>query len=298
MSYFDYTKIAKAYKSVRKHVLKTPLITSEYINTYTKANIFFKLENLQFTGSFKLRGAINKINQLNYDEKQKGIVAYSSGNHAQAVAYAAKINNINSKIVMPSDAPVIKINNTKKYGSKVILYDRLKENREEIGQQISTEEGRTLIKPYDDIDIISGQGTCGKEIADDLVNLNIKPDIFLCCCGGGGLIAGTSTYLKYQFPNIKCFSVEPEGLDDTKLSLEAEKIIPNKKGIYSICDALLAPQPGDITFPINKKILSGGLSVNESDIKKTIIYLAENLKIISEPGGAVAAARFLLDAQC
>jgi threonine dehydratase len=220
-------------------------------------------------------------------------VAFSSGNHGQAVAYASKLSNISAKVIMPKNAPKIKINNTKKYGAEVILYDASLENREEIGNKIAKVEGRVLIKPYDDLDIISGQGTSGKEIADELIKLNILPDIFLCCCGGGGLIAGASTYLKYTFPHIGCYSVEPENFNDTKISLKKGSIKSITKGLTSICDALLAPQPGDITFNINKKILEKGLSVSDSEVKDTIIQLAENLKIIVEPGGAVAAAALL-----
>ena len=293
MTIFDYKQIDKAYSRISSQVLKTPLITSEYINNLVQAKVYFKLENLQWTGSFKLRGAINKISQLTLNQKKNGVVAYSSGNHAQAVAYASQINKINAKIVMPENAPKIKINNTKKYGAEIILYNALKENREEIGSKIALDGGRTLIKPYDDFDIIAGQGTSGKEISDELKKLNISPDIYLCCCGGGGLIAGSATYLKYSFPNIECYSVEPDNFDDTKISLEKNFIIPVDKKLSSICDALLTPQPGDLTFSINKKILLRGLSVSDKEVKNTIIQLAENLKLVVEPGGAVAATALL-----
>ena len=293
MSSFNHIQIEEAYKRIQSHILKTPLFFSEDINKITKANVFFKLENLQWTGSFKLRGALNKILQLNTNEKNTGVVAYSSGNHGQAVAYASKINQINATIIMPKNAPFIKINNTKKYGAEVILYNPATENREEIGNNIAKEKNYTLIKPYDDLDIIAGQGTSGKEIAEELINLNIKPDIYLCCCGGGGLIAGTSTYLKHKFPTICCYSVEPQEFNDTEVSLNNNLITPVRKGSKSICDALLASQPGKITFPINKKILTGGFSVSDYEVKKTIIQLSENIKIIAEPGGAVAAAALL-----
>ena len=293
MSNFSYVKIEEAYQRIKSQILKTPLISSEYINSITNAKIYFKLENLQWTGSFKLRGAINKISQLDPSKKKNGVVAYSSGNHAQAVAYASMINNIHAKIIMPNSAPTIKIENTKKYGAEVILYDNLNENREEIGNKISLDEERTLIKPYDDLDIIAGQGTSGKEIADELSKENIIPDAYLCCCGGGGLVAGTSTYLKYRYPKIKCYSVEPTEFNDTEISLQKKIITPVFRGSKSICDALLAPQPGYITFPINKDILFKGLSVTDSEVKNTILQLAENLKIVVEPGGAVAASALL-----
>lgn len=293
MSILNHNSIEQAFARIQSQIVKTPLIHSEYINKLTGAKVFFKLENLQITGSFKLRGAINKISLLDQNQKERGVVAYSSGNHAQAVAYACKINNINAKIVMPDNAPRIKIENTKKNGAEVILYNTFHENREEIGNKIAKDENRILIKPYDDLDIIAGQGTCGKEITEDLIKKNIKPDIYLCCCGGGGLIAGTSTYLKYKYPEIQCYSVEPEEFNDTQVSLEKKYIVPNKKKSKSICDALLAKQPGHITFPINLINLKSGLSVSDDEVKETIINLAENLKIVCEPGGAVAAAALL-----
>ena len=289
----DFKAIDEAYKRIKDQVLRTPLVTSEYFNNLLNAQVYFKLENLQWTGSFKLRGAMNKIMQLNVDQRKNGVVAYSSGNHAQAVAYASTLNGISSIIIMPKNAPLIKINNTKKYGAKVILYDSLVESREKIANKMSEDQGRTLIKPYEDLDIIAGQGTSGKEIVEEMRRLKLSPDLYLCCCGGGGLIAGTSTYLKYEFPNINCYAVEPEEFNDTQISLERKKIIPVIKGSQSICDALLAPQPGDLTFSINKKILRGGLSVSDNEVKNTIIQLAENLKIVVEPGGAVAASALL-----
>ncbi len=282
--------INQAYNRICSEVLRTPLVTNESINKIVNAKVFFKLENLQHTGSFKLRGATNVISQLTKNEKSTGVVAYSSGNHAQAVAYASNIRKIKSKIIMPKNAPSIKINNTMKYGGEIIFYDSKNESRENIALEIAKKEKRKIIKPYDDIQTIAGQGTVGKEIVEELNKINIKPDIYLCCCGGGGLLAGTSTYLKNNFPKISIYSVEPEDFNDTQLSLLENRIIENKKNVFSICDSLLAPNPGKITFPINKKILSGGLSVSDEEVKETIIQLAEKLKIVVEPGGAVAAA--------
>ncbi len=290
---FDYKNINKAYNLIKKTIIKTPLVSNDYINNLLDAEIYFKLENLQNTGSFKLRGATHKISKLSSSMLDNGVVAYSSGNHAQAVAYAAKLRNTSAKIIMPKSAPRIKIENTKKYGAEVILYDTFFENREKIGNEIKERENRLLIKPYDDIDIIAGQGTAGIEIAQDLSNLSIIPDIYLCCCGGGGLVAGTSTYLVHKFPNLKSYSVEPYGFDDTKQSLENKKIIANSQNMKSICDALLAPMPGSITFPINLKNLTGGISVTDDEVKNTIILLSEHLKVVVEPGGAVAAAALI-----
>lgn len=293
MANFKYNYIEQAFSVIKSKIVKTPLVTNDYINKLTENNVYFKLENLQITGSFKYRGALHKILKLSESSKKKGVIAYSSGNHAQAVAYASNQNNINAKIIMPNNAPKIKINNTKKYGAEVVLYDPNKEQRETIGQNIALEENRTLVKPYDDYDIIAGQGTVGLEIVDQLKEIKVVPNLYLCCCGGGGLIAGSSTYLKYAFPQISCYSVEPEGFEDTSRSLLSGKIESNALGKKSICDALLAFQPGNLTFPINKKNLDGGLVVKEEETKKSIITIAENLKIIIEPGGAVAAAAIL-----
>ena len=286
-------EIDKAHERIFSLIIKTPLISSETINKKTNANVYFKLENLQWTGSFKLRGASNKISQLSNEEKSRGIVSYSSGNHAQAVAYASKLFGVQATIVMPKNAPSIKIKNTKKYGADVVLYDSMHESREKIALEIAHKENKTIVKPYDDLDVIAGQGTVGKEIAEELKLQNIRPDIFLCCCGGGGLIAGSSTYLKYAFPNIKNFSVEPEEFNDTQLSLKNNFIVKNKESAKSICDALLAPQPGNVTFPINQTTLDGGLAVSDKEVKKTIIELAEDMKIVVEPGGVVAATALL-----
>jgi threonine dehydratase len=293
MTDFSYLNIETAYENIKHALDKTPLITNDYINQLLDAKVYFKLENLQKTGSFKLRGATNKISQLSKEQKLRGLVAYSSGNHAQAVAYASLQENISAKIIMPNNAPKIKIENTKKYRAEVILYNPQKEIREEIGKEIEKKENRILIKPYDDYDIIAGQGTAGYEISEDLANLSITPDIYLCCCGGGGLIAGTSTYLKYKYSNIKSFAVEPYGFDDTKISLINKKIISNKPGFSSICDAIITPQPGQLTFPINLKTLSGGIVVEDDEVKNSIKLLSEHLKIVVEPGGAVAATAAL-----
>ena len=292
---FSYQNIDTAHSLIKNQIIQTPLISNDYINKKLNSKIFFKLENLQNTGSFKFRGASYKISKLNDENKKNGVVAYSSGNHAQAVAYASLQQNISCKIIMPKNAPKIKIENTRKYKAEVILYDPETESRESIGEKISIEENRTLIRPYDDIDIIAGQGTAGKEIYEQLMQISTIPDIYLCCCGGGGLIAGTSTYLKEKFTNIKSYSVEPFGFEDTKKSLNSGKILPNKKGYTSICDAIITPQPGDITFPINLKNLEDGLVVTDEEVKSAIKFLSEHLKIIVEPGGAVAATAALTE---
>ena len=286
-------EIEKTHSVIEPHIKNTPLLNSKELDTKLGMQVFCKAENFQVTGSFKIRGALSAISRLNDEQLKKGVLAYSSGNHAQAVAFSASQNNLSAKIIMPKTAPQIKIENTKKYGAEVILYDTYFQSREEIGNEIQKKDNRALIKPYDDEDIIAGQGTAAIEIVNDLKERSIEPDLYLCCCGGGGLIAGTSTYLKHIYPNIRSYSVEPDEFDDTKRSLEAGKLIENKKNAKSFCDALLAPQPGNITFQINSNNLEGGLSVSDEEVTKTIILLAEQLKIVVEPGGAVAAAAVL-----
>ena len=293
MSLLSTLDIDKAYSILQPFITQTPLVTNEAINTLVNAKVYFKLENLQKTGSFKIRGATYKISLLSEEQKQKGIVAYSSGNHGQAVALASLNLRIKATIVMPDNAPKIKIKNTKSYGANIVFYNPQTENREIIGKQIAYETGKTLIKPYDDIDIVTGQGTVGKEITEQLKEINIIPDIYLCSVSGGGLIAGSSYYLKSNFPKIESYSVEPEEFNDTLLSLRQKNIVANKNTSSSICDALLVSQPGEITFEINKSTLKGGLDVNDQEVMKTIKILAETLKLMVEPGGAVAAAALL-----
>ena len=290
MSLLSTADIDKAHLILEPLITKTPLITNEEINTLVNAKVYFKLENLQLTGSFKIRGAAYKISLFSEDNRQKGIVTYSSGNHAQAVALASFNYGIQATIVMPENAPKIKIENTKRYGANIIFYDPGKESREVIGNKIALETGKTLIKPFDDIDIITGQGTVGKEITEQLKDINVVPEIFLCCVSGGGLIAGSSFYLKSNFPNIDSYSVEPENFNDTLMSLKNNYIVSNKNTSSSICDALLVSQPGEMTFEINKSTLKGGLDVSDQEVRKTIKILAETLKLMVEPGGAVAAA--------
>ena len=293
MSLLNTLDIDKAHLILQPFITQTPLVTNEAINSLVNAKVYFKLENLQKTGSFKIRGATYKISLLSTKQKQKGIVTYSSGNHAQAVALASLNQGIEATIVMPDNAPKIKIKNTKSYGVNIVLYNPKTENREAIGNEIALETGKTLIKPYDDIDIITGQGTVGKEITEQLKEINTIPNIYLCCVSGGGLIAGSSYYIKSYFPEVESYSVEPENFNDTLLSLKRRYITPNKNTKSSICDALLVSQPGEITFKINQATLKGGLDVSDWEVRKTIKILAETLKVMVEPGGAVAAAALL-----
>ena len=293
MTNINSNSIKSAHKRIKKYILETPLITNIKINKKYGSQIYFKLENKQKTGSFKVRGAFNKLLQLKDGEKKKGIVAYSSGNHGQAVSYASKILGIDSIVVMPSDAPKIKLKNTKKHGAKLVLFNRFIEDREKIAMDIAKKSGRILIRPFNDEDIIIGQGTAGLEIKTKLKEKKIIPDIFLCCCSGGGLIAGTSSYLKYFYPQLSVYSVEPQYYDDMRMSINRGKLVSINPKRKTICDALTVKKAGNLTFKINKKILKKGLVVTDSEVKKAIRFLKNKIGIISEPGGAAPTAAFL-----
>ena len=283
-------EINNSYLRIKNLIYKTPLIESKFLNEKLNSRIFLKCENLQKTGSFKLRGAINFISQI---KGNKTLVAPSSGNHAQAVAEAASIYNMNSILVMPKDSPEIKVEGVIKSGGKIKFYDRFKENRETIAKSLVKELNGILIPPYDDLNIIHGQGTIGLESINQLKELNVIPDLVLCCCGGGGLISGISLILKNEWPEIKIHPVEPENWNDTQLSLKKGKRIELKKNIKSICDALLAKVPGEITFNLNKKLLSEGLTVSDNQVLNSINFAYKHLKIVIEPGGAVALTSVL-----
>lgn len=280
--------IIKAAKRLKGKIVRTPLLKSDHVNKELKSNIYIKAENLQTIGAFKFRGAMNTILQLPPDVKK--VVAWSSGNHAQAVAAAANITEREATIVMPKDSPKTKLNGTIAWGAKIVEYDRNTENREEIGKAIAKEQNAIIIPPFDDVNVIIGQGTAGLEAVEQLKEINVIPDIVLCCCGGGGLIAGVSTSIKANYPNAQIYSVEPENFDDTKKSLEADMIVENTMQHLSICDALLANKPGNITFEINRKNLSGGISVSDTESLIAMKIAYKYFKIVLEPGGAVALA--------
>ncbi|MDC0228057.1 threonine/serine dehydratase [Alphaproteobacteria bacterium] len=284
----SYEAISRAAKRLDGKVVKTPLLESQYVNEKLNSNIFLKAENLQTIGAFKFRGAMNTVLQL--PEKVNEIVAWSSGNHAQAVAAASKITGRNATIVMPSDAPQAKLEGTAFWGASIVKYDRNTESREDIGKSIAQKKNATIIPPFDDVSVINGQGTAGYECNTQLNEKNIIPDIVLCCCGGGGLIAGVGTAIKDKFKNAKIYSVEPENFDDTKKSLKANQIISNSMTHKSICDALLADKPGNITFKVNLKNLTSGISVSDKEALSAMNTAFKHFKIILEPGGAVALA--------
>jgi threonine dehydratase len=281
--------IQRAAERLADVAVRTPLLTSEVLDARTGARVLLKAEPLQRTGSFKLRGAYNTIAQLEADS----VVAYSSGNHAQGVAAAARMLGRRATIVMPSDAPAAKIEGTRAHGAEVVLYDRLREEREAIGERIASDQGAALIRPYDDPRIVAGQGTVGLEIAEDSAALGLVPDLALVPCGGGGLVAGCAIALAERCPGIEVFAVEPAGFDDTRRSLEAGERIANAPGASSICDALLVATPGALTFEISRRLLAGGLVVDDAEVLHAMAFAFRHLKLVVEPGGAVALAALL-----
>jgi threonine dehydratase len=268
---------------------RTPLLESEALNALAGGRILLKAEPLQHTGSFKFRGAYNAIAQI----AAPAVVAYSSGNHAQGVAAAARLLGKAATIVMPADAPAIKVENTRAYDAEVRLYDRQRESREAIGAEIAARTGAALIRPYDDPRIIAGQGTAGLELAEQARERGAAPDRALVPCGGGGLIAGCALALTHAFPGIAIHAVEPDGLDDTRRSLEAGERVANARGASSICDALLLPIPGELTFALNRQLLAGGLTVRDDEVRSAMAFSFRHLKLVLEPGGAVALAAVL-----
>jgi threonine dehydratase len=285
-----FDDIINAARALSGHTVVTPLLRSDLLDLALGCRLFIKAENLQHTGSFKFRGAFTAINRLDEAKRKRGVVAYSSGNHGQAVAAAARLFGVAAKILMPSDAPEIKKAQTLAQGAEIQFYDRQTENRETLAEQLAAEAGRALVKPYDSFDTICGQGTVGSELASQCRQLQIMPDVVLVPCGGGGLTAGIAIALETALPTIPIYAVEPEGFDDTKRSLVAGKPVSNQPGMQSLCDALMTATPGELTFAINQKRLAGVYTVSDDEVLLAIRLAAQHLKITLEPGGAAALA--------
>ncbi|SMO88268.1 threonine ammonia-lyase [Ruegeria faecimaris] len=285
--------IEAAALRLQGHVRETPILTSPFLDEIAGRRVLVKPECLQHTGSFKFRGAWSAISGLSEADRKKGVIAYSSGNHAQGVAYAAARHGISAVIIMPSDAPKLKIDNTRALGAEVVLYDRSNESREEIGEAVAAKRGLTLIRPYDEPLVIAGQGTTGLEIARQAAVLGVEQADVLVCCGGGGLTSGIALALEGHAPGLRARPCEPEGFDDVKHSLALGRIQNNAATSGNICDAILTPQPGDITFPILQRLCGPGLSVTEEEAMRAMALAFLRLKIVLEPGGAVSLAAAL-----
>jgi threonine dehydratase len=289
----DIAMIEAAAERLRGHARKTPLLSSPFLDELAGRRVLVKAECLQHTGSFKFRGAWSAISALNETTRARGVIAFSSGNHAQGVAYAARQHGTNATIIMPADAPKMKIDNTRNYGATVVLYDRESEDREKIGTKLASEGGLTLIPPFDHRDVIAGQGTCGLEIAQQAAELGVETADVLVCCGGGGLTSGIALALAAHAPGLTTRPCEPEGFDDVARSLASGGIERNNRTSGSICDAIITPAPGKITFPILKENCGAGLVVSDDECLHAIAAAFARLKITAEPGGAAALAAAL-----
>ena len=271
----------------------TPLLSSPFLDDIAGRRVWVKAECLQHTGSFKFRGGWSAVSALPPDQRKRGVIAFSSGNHAQGVALAAKLHGVPAIIIMPADAPRMKIANTRALGAEVVLYDRASDDRDALGAFHASSRGLTLIKPYDDAQVIAGQGTTGLEIAAQAATEGITQADVLVCCGGGGLTSGIALALAATAPGLRARPVEPAGFDDVTRSLATGTIQRNQALTGSICDAIITPQPGDITFPILKRLCGVGIVVTDAEAMQAVALAFARLKIVLEPGGAVALAAAL-----
>ncbi|WP_299418521.1 threonine/serine dehydratase [uncultured Shimia sp.] len=286
--------IRAAALRIKDHARVTPVLTSPFLDEIAGRRVLVKAENLQHTGSFKFRGGWSAVSAMDEATRKRGVIAFSSGNHAQGVAAAATAHGAPSVIIMPQNAPKLKIDNTRALGAEVVLYDRAGgESREQVGDKIAEERGLTLIRPYDEPQVIAGQGTVGLEIAAQAAELGVTSGDVIACCGGGGLTAGIALALGAEAPNMRARPAEPEGFDDTARSLETGSIQRNAHETGSICDAIITPQPGDLTFPILQRLVGPGFVVSEDEVLQAMSLAFKRLKIVAEPGGACALAAAL-----
>lgn len=292
--------VVAARKRIRNHVEQTPILHSSVLDGIAGARLLIKAECLQQTGSFKLRGATNRLLQIPQKKRAAGVVAFSSGNHAQGVARAARLLGMPALIVMPSDAPAVKVEGVEADGAEVRLYDRDTESREDIAEAIAVERGAVLVPSFDDPMIIAGQGTCGLEFAEQVKARGEALDHLICCTGGGGLISGMALGLEKASPATRIWTAEPNQHDDWKRSLETGQPQSNAPGTRSLCDAILTPQPGKLTWAIGSRLLAGGLSVSDEHAFEAMRLAFRQLRVVVEPGGAVAlaSALFRLPEEC
>ncbi|PTE22541.1 threonine ammonia-lyase [Cereibacter changlensis JA139] len=289
----DMTMIEAAARRLEGHARRTPLLSSPFLDEIAGRRVFVKAECLQHTGSFKFRGAWSAVSALDPETRRRGVIAYSSGNHAQGVALAARQHGVPAVIVMPADAPRLKIDNTRALGAEVVLYDRATEDRDAIGNALAEERGLTLIRPYDEPLVIAGQASVGLEIAEQAADEGISRADVIVCCGGGGLTSGVALALEARAPGLRVRTAEPAGFDDVALSLAAGEVIRNPSASGSICDAIVTPEPGQITFPILQRLCGPGLVVTDDEALEAVALAFLRLKLVLEPGGAVALASAL-----
>ena len=289
----DIRDVEAAAERLRGIAVETPLLRSPELEEQVGGTVLLKPECLQRTGSFKIRGAYNLMSQLTPEQAARGVVAWSSGNHAQGVAAAGTLLGIRTTIVMPKDAPRAKIENTRRLGRVPVLYDRYTGDREAIAREIAADSGAELVPSYEHRDIIAGQGTVGLEIMDQASELGLVPDQVLICCGGGGLGSGCAIAIKARSPETRVYLVEPKDFDDTRRSFEVGRRVRNEGQARSICDALQTDMPGKMTFDINRRLAEGVLTVTDDEVKVAMRFAFRHLKLVVEPGGAVALAAVL-----
>lgn len=289
----SFIDIEAASRRLNGVAIRTPLLRSAELDGRANAQIHLKPECLQHIGAFKFRGAYNRLVQLDPEARARGVVAFSSGNHAQGIAYAARLLGINSTIVMPSDAPEIKKAGTAALGATIRYYDRHKESREDIAAEIAGKSGAVVVPAFDDKDVIAGQGTCGLELMQQMQEQGSIPDAVLSPCGGGGLLAGIATAVRGVSEITRLFGIEPEGYDDHLLSLRAGRRMKAQAAQTTLCDALMAPMPGLLTWEINSRLVSDFLVVSEAEVAHAVSFAFRYLKLVLEPGGAVALAALL-----
>jgi threonine dehydratase len=285
--------VEEAARRLAGVALRTPLLTSAALDAITGGRVFLKAETLQRTGSFKFRGAYNKLAAIPLERRAGGVVAFSSGNHAQGVAAAARLLGMRCVIVMPGDAPRGKRERTAALGAEVVPYDRARDDREAIADEIATRRGATLVPPYDDALIIAGQGTAGREIVEDLRALGVAPDVVVVAASGGGLTAGIALAVKARVPTAKVYTAEPQGFDDHARSFRSGRREQNAALTGTICDALMARMPGKLTFAINRSLVGAGVAASDQEIAAAVAFAFAELKLVVEPGGAVALAALM-----
>jgi len=288
-----YNDVLAAAERLGALAVRTPLIEHPVLNDRTGGRVLLKLETFQRVGAFKFRGAYNAISQLDRAKYPGGVVACSSGNHAQGVAAAAMICGMDALIVMPSDAPELKVRRTKSFGAEVVTYDRETEDRDAIARALCAERNAAYIPPFDHFDVIAGQGTAGLELMQQAEAMGALPDVVVAPCSGGGLVTGIAVAVKQANPEAQVYSAEPEGFDDFARSLASGQRERNPKMTGSICDALLVATPGELTFDLAKRTLSGGVAVSEEDVRSAVRFAYQELKLVVEPGGAAALAAVL-----
>lgn len=285
--------IRAAATRLEGHARVTPLLSSPFLDAIAGRRVLVKAECLQHTGSFKYRGARAALSAMDPELRARGVIAFSSGNHAQGIARAAGEFGVPAVIVMPEDAPALKIANTRAFGAEVVLYDRAQEDRDRIGAALAAERGLTLVKPFDEPEVIAGQGTVGLELAGQLAAAGVAQADVLVPCGGGGLTGGMAIALAAEAPRLRVRPVEPEGFDDVKRSLASGRIERNARATGSICDAIITPSPGTITFPILHAHCGPGLTATDDESLRAMVDAFTRLKLVAEPGGAVALAAAL-----